>query len=44
MKTPIVAFILATTIFTATTQAAVRLPALIGDNMVLQSEAKANVW
>ena len=28
----------------AAAQAAVRLPALIGDNMVLQAEAKTNVW
>ena len=36
--------ILAATIFTGIAQAAVRLPALIGDNMVLQAEAKTNVW
>ncbi|MEO7317517.1 MAG: sialate O-acetylesterase [Chthoniobacteraceae bacterium] len=44
MKTPTTSLILAATIFTAAAQAAVRLPALIGDNMVLQAEAKANVW
>ena len=44
MKTPQVALILATTLFAAAAQAAIRLPALIGDNMVLQAEAKTNVW
>ena len=38
------ALILAASIFTAAAHAAVRLPALIGDNMVLQAEAKTNVW
>ncbi len=37
-------FILAATIFTGAAQAAIRLPALISDNMVLQAESKANVW
>ena len=38
-------FALALSLFTAAAaQAAVRLPALIGDNMVLQAEAKTNVW
>ena len=36
--------VLAATLFTSLSHAAVRLPALIGDNMVLQAEAKANVW
>lgn len=37
--------ILSTSLFAAATaSAAVRLPALIGDNMVLQGEAKSNVW
>lgn len=44
MKIPTTFLILATTIFAATAQAAVRLPALVSDNMVLQAEAKTNVW
>ena len=36
--------ILTAAIFTGAAQAAIRLPALIGDNMVLQAEAKSNVW
>ena len=36
---------IAISLFTAAAaQAAIRLPALIGDNMVLQAEAKTNVW
>ena len=44
MKTPTTSLILAATIFSITAQAAVRLPALVSDNMVLQAEAKTNVW
>lgn len=44
MKYSPVPLILAATLFTSIAQAAVRLPALIGDNMVLQAEAKTNVW
>ena len=36
--------LLAAALFATAAQAAVRLPALIGDNMVLQAEAKTNVW
>ena len=45
MKTSTTSLILAVTLFPVTAvQAAVRLPALVGDNMVLQAEAKTNVW
>ena len=36
--------LLAAALFATAAQAAVRLPALIGHNMVLQAEAKTNVW
>ncbi len=44
MKTPATSLFLAATFFAAAAQAAIRLPALIGDNMVLQAETKTNVW
>ena len=44
MKNSPTPLILAATLFTAIAHAAVRLPALISDNMVLQAEAKTNVW
>ena len=36
--------ILAALLFATAAQAAIRLPSLVGDNMVLQAEAKTNVW
>jgi sialate O-acetylesterase len=43
MKTPVLTLFF-TAALTLATQAAVRLPALISDNMVLQQEVPANVW